>query len=258
MISGLAPPIRLPLHVEMADVAERDQVADVVGLSVTRKSERLEGLQVVDVQRLAGLFWCFSAPLANLVPSTDRAHRRSPRWAVVRIVSTAVIRVSWPNVVSRLPCSLTGIRTESATGGLRRFHAEGSAADRALYVNGLLAVPRRASGLPEAGIGFAPVILREPTPEARLRAETAGLARDCLKRSTAHFTRGRVARAGGSACVRDQCLTLANVRAVFPRPASVVRERATASWASGRDFLRRIGSHGHFRLNCTRLLGYAA
>lgn len=175
--------IVLPLSIEMADIAQTDQIGQCVGLGMAFQSERSERDDVVNVEFTPQVLGRLPAILTNLVPTKHSAPRWSPRWPVVRQVSTApcgaVLAASQPREIR----TLASLGTVSTPFCLARLDAEGLFANR----TDLHHLQRETRALhAKRWMAFSAIVEREPIAKATLRTEApTGLRRARLKRRAA-------------------------------------------------------------------------
>jgi hypothetical protein len=211
------------------------------------------------VECFADLLRRLAASLADLVTLPYRTHCGAPGGSVVRFWATAPGRAVFATLMSRLPSSLTCFRAETATPSVRWLDIKRRRTYPTCNGDWWPLVPRRFAGLAETRMSFASPVCRKPGAIASSRAESPPRdRRRCFIRLATLFTRRRIASPRGTSGVSNVRLARTGERAVLPRPASVVLKRSSAGWTFCRRPLRLSVNGGHFKLNCTPLLGYAA
>lgn len=120
-----------PLSIEMADVAQANQIGQCISLGMSFQAELTERHDVVNVKFASQFLRRLPAVLTDLVPSKDGAASRSPRGAVIGQIAAAPRGTVLPASQSGKVSPLADFRAIPATLGMAWLHAEHRIADGA-------------------------------------------------------------------------------------------------------------------------------
>lgn len=208
-----------PFTTKVALDAQRDEVGRRVCDIVPINPKRSKRSDVVDIKRLPILLRCLTAILADSVALANRPHRRTPRWPVIRFVSTLPEDALLSATVSRISLRLARTRAISTAIDLAWFDREHGGAFGA---GQRCASTRVGERLSKIRVIPATVIDRLPSAKAGKRAKPlAGTG----SRPVDH-------PALLTGCVRNRagvvCLRRARDRAVRTRPTATVSKHLPA------------------------------
>jgi len=183
-------PVSPPFLFQMADIAKRNQIVQIVAGGVIGAAKSVERQDVVNVEFPTRLFRRLAAMLADQIAFPGRPLGWFPRRPVIRLVAAGPTGVTFC-LPSRTISNRSALcRAIPAAAGVGRLDAERPAADPTIRHR--IDVAWARSFLACRGMGHSPYVQALPFTKASLAAEPAGLAGDAPERLATDLAGGNV------------------------------------------------------------------